>query len=96
MDAVWLISMQRRWKSGALKKECKKWFSLLLKAVEIRKGVESILSIFLEPGKAVIAVFYPYIQSEVCLPTPFVIWFSFRKPIWICILLSLQLESVAQ
>ena len=73
MDIVWLVAVQRRWESVALKVQCKKWFSLLLKAVEIKKGVESILGIFLESDKRVIVDFYPHIESEVCLSTPFVI-----------------------
>ena len=73
MDTVWHVSRQRHWKGGTLKDECRKWFSLLLKAVEIKKGVESILGIFLASSNAVIWVadFHPHIKSEVCLPTPF-------------------------
>ena len=73
MDTVWLVSMQRHWKGATLKVECKKWFSLLLKAVEIKKGVESILGMFLASSKAVtwVADFHPHIKSEVCLPTHF-------------------------
>ena len=75
MDTVWVVSLQRQWKSNSLKEECRRWFSLLLKAVEIKKGVESILGMFLTSKKAVtwVAEFRPSIESEVCLPTLFVI-----------------------
>ena len=69
LDTVYLISMQRQWTSDALKEECRKWFSLLLKAVEIKKGVESILGMLLASSKAVTFVkdCRPHIESEVCM-----------------------------
>ena len=78
MDIVWHVALQRRWKSGELQVQCREWFSLLLKAVEIRKGVESILEFFLGSSKHIcwVADFRPHIQSEVCQPIPFVMWFS--------------------
>ena len=67
LDTVWLISMQRQWTSDALKEECRKWFSLLLKAVEIKKGVESILGTFLSSSRAVTVAkdCRPHIETEV-------------------------------
>ena len=69
MDAVWLASQKRRWTSDAFKTECTKWFSLLLKAVEIRRGVENTLGSFLNSGKAVTLHkdYRPYIETEVCI-----------------------------
>ena len=69
MDTVWLISMQRQWTSDALKEECRKWFSLLLKAVEIKKGVESILGTFLSSSRAVTVApdCRPHIEAEVAM-----------------------------
>ena len=69
LDTVWLISMQRQWNSDALKEECRKWFSLLLKAVEIKKGVESILGMLLASSKAVTFAkdCRPHIEAEVCM-----------------------------
>ena len=69
LDTVWLISMQRQWNSDALKEECRKWFSLLLKAVEIKKGVESILGTFLSSSRAVTVAkdCRPHIETEVCM-----------------------------
>ena len=66
---MWLISMQRQWTSDALKEECRKWFSLLLKAVEIKKGVESILGTFLSSSRAVTVAkdCHPHIETEVCI-----------------------------
>ena len=37
--------MQRRWNGNALKIQCKRWFSLLVKTIEIKRGAESILRI---------------------------------------------------
>jgi len=67
LDTVWLVSKQRRWTSDAFKTECRKWFSLLLKAVKIKKGVENTLEIFLDYGKAVTQdkVYRPHIETEV-------------------------------
>ena len=67
MDAVWLVSQQRRWTSDAFKTECRKWFSLLLKAVEIKQGVENTLENFLDSSKAVTVDkdYRPHIEAEV-------------------------------
>ena len=69
LETVSLISMERQWNSDALKEECRKWFSLLLKAVEIKKGVESILRMLLASSKAVTFAkdCRPHIEREVNL-----------------------------
>jgi len=68
LDAVLVVSQERRWASEAFKTECKRWFSLLLKAVEIKKGIENILASFLDSGKAVTQhkEYKPHIEAEVC------------------------------
>ena len=68
LDTVWLISIQRQWNSDALKEECRRWFSLLLKAVEIKKGVENILGMLLASNKTVTFAkdCRPHIEAEVC------------------------------
>ena len=67
LDVAWFIAQQRRWSSDAFKTECKRWFSLLLKAVEIKKGVESILESLLMSGKAVTLSkdYRPHVEAEV-------------------------------
>ena len=69
LDAVLVVSQERRWASEAFKTECKSWFSLLLKAVEIKKGVENILASFLDSGKAIThhKEYKPHIEAEVCM-----------------------------
>ena len=80
LDTVWLISTQRQWNSDALKEECRQWFSLLLKAVEIKKGVESILRTLLSSSKAVTVAkdCRPHIEAEVCVyiavPSIYYVW----------------------
>ena len=67
MDAVWLVSRRKRWTSNAFKTECRKWFSLLLKVVDIKKGVENTFGSFLESGKDVTLDkdYRPHIETEV-------------------------------
>ena len=67
MDTVLLVSKQRHWTSDAFKTECREWFSLLLKAVEIKQGVENTLRNFLGSGKAVTVDkdYRPHIETEV-------------------------------
>ena len=69
LETVSVISMERDWNSHALKEECRRWFSLLLKAVEIKKGVERTFGIILESGKAVTVHkdCRPHIEAEVNL-----------------------------
>ena len=50
MDAVFVVAMQRRWKGNALKTQCKEWFSLLVRTIEIKRGAENTLRILLESG----------------------------------------------
>ena len=84
LDTVWLISTQRQWNSDALKEECRQWFSLLLKAVEIKKGVECILRMFLSSSRAVTVAkdCRPHIEAEVCVynavPAIYYVWW------WCC------------
>ena len=68
MDAVHLVSLKGHWTSNALKEECRKWFSLLLDAVEIKDGVVDILGHFLTSGKAVTLDedYRLHIGAEVC------------------------------
>ena len=67
METVSVISMEKEWNSDSLKVEYRRWFSLLLEAVEIEKGVESIFRMFLKSAKAV--TFYKdcrhHIKAEV-------------------------------
>jgi len=67
LDAVLVVSQERRWASEAFKTECKSWFSLLLKAVEIKKGVENNLGSFLDSGKAVTQhkEYKPHVEAEI-------------------------------
>ena len=65
MDTVWLVSMRRQWNSDAFKEECRKWFSLLLKAVEIKKGVESVLGMLLA-SSTFAKDCRTHIEAEVC------------------------------
>ena len=61
--------MQRRWKSDALRTQCKGWFSLLLRTIEIKRGAESTLRILLASGTDITKnrEFRPHIETEVIL-----------------------------
>ena len=64
---MFAVSQERSWTDDTLKVSCKRWFSLLLKAVEIKEGVENILESFLESSMAVTLHrdYKPYIKDEV-------------------------------
>ena len=68
MDVVHLVSLKEHWTSNALKEECRKWFSLLLDAVEIKEGAVDMLEHFLTSGKPVTLDedYRLHIQAEVC------------------------------
>ena len=48
---MFVVALQRRWNGNALKTQCKRWFSLLVKTIEIKRGAESILRILLKSGR---------------------------------------------
>ena len=68
LDAVCLVSQKRHWTSNALKEECRKWFSLLLDAVEIKEGAVDMLEHFLTSGMTVTLDkdYRLHIEAEVC------------------------------
>ena len=63
--------MQRRWKSDALKTQCKGWFSLLLRTIEIKRGAENTLRILLASDSDITVTktreFRPHIKTEVII-----------------------------
>ena len=66
---MFVVAMQRRWNGNALKTQCKEWFSLLVKTIEIKRGAESTLRILLESGRDIIKrkEFRPHIVTEVII-----------------------------
>ena len=53
MEAVVVIARSKHWDSVALKTQCKEWFSLLVKTVEIKGGAENTLQILLLSDRGV-------------------------------------------
>ena len=47
MEAVIVIARLKHWNSVNLKTQCKEWFSLLVKSVEIKGGAENTLQLLL-------------------------------------------------
>ena len=78
MNVVFLVAMQRRWNSNALKTQCERWFSLLVKTIEIKRGVESTLRILLESGRddtiTKTKEFRLHIETEVIIITNLKLW----------------------
>ena len=71
MDVVFVVAMQNRWNSVALRTQCKGWFSLLVQTIEIKRGAESILQILLKSGREDTITknkeYRPHIETEVIL-----------------------------
>jgi len=104
LDAVRLVSQRKYWTSNAFKTECRKWFSLLLKVVDIKKGVENTFGSFLESGKAVTLDknYRPHIETEVCIIYVYIFqWTEFARgiiesllPLWVVSLVARQVRSL--
>ena len=71
MNVVFVVAMQKCWNSNGLKTQCKRWFSLLVKAIEIKRGAESTLRILLESDRDITKnkEFRPHIETEVIVIT---------------------------
>ena len=70
MEAMFVVvAMQKRWKGNALKTQCKEWFSLLVKTIEIKRGAESTLRILLESDSDITKMeeFRAHIVTEVMI-----------------------------
>ena len=80
MNVVFVVAMQRRWNSNDLRTQCKRWFSLLVQSIKIKRGAESTLRILLESGRDDTITknkeYRPHIETEVIIITNLKLCFS--------------------
>ena len=70
---MFVVARKKCWNSNGLKTQCKGWFSLLVKTIEIKRGAESILRILLQSDRGITITknkeFCPHIETEVIIIT---------------------------